>query len=515
MKPREGIPACAAFAAALALLLAMDGNRLLPGPNDEGIYLDAAERMLHGQRLYVDFFGYVGPGVFWVQELFFRVFGITMLAGRLPVLIYFSSECALLYWLTARLASRGVAVFTLLVFFALEASDLNQLTAQHRWDSGAVALASIALVVYGILSGTRWPWVAAGAAGVLAAVFTPSMLLVPAATLVWSVTLAGGKTTGATYLAGGAAVGAATVLVMAASGLLLPFIGQMRWLAQNYSSVNRMAYGAVFGGYAHLFKGPIDASWAAQVVVVLFLVLPAILPVTNLAGWAAALWLRIPAGLDPTRRKAVLYLLVCSAALVASTYPRPDLAHLAWVSPLSFVLAATLVTHAAPKLVQAAVLCLSTLGAAVFAYHLTSTLDAVSLATPVGKVRVSPDTAPQVEALLAAVKPGDSAFVHPYHPLFYFLTQTKNPTRYSYLAPGMMTRADEQSTLADLRGAPPQWVMLLRISPEEFLRIFPSGDLARIHFQDLENWIDVHYAPAVPAVELEGYRLLRYSTTNP
>ena len=515
MKRGEGIPAGFVFAAVLALLLAIDGNRLLPGPNDEGIYLDAAERMLHGQRLYVDFFGYVSPGVFWVQEFFFRIFGVTMLAGRLPVLIYFSWECALLYWLTARLTSRGVALFTVLVFFALEASDLNQLTAQHRWDSGAIVLASIALAVHGIGAESRWPWVAAGATAVLAAVFTPSRLLVPAATLAWSATLAGGKTASAPYLAGGAAVGAATGLVMAATGLLLPFIGQMRWLAQNYSSVNGMAYGAVFGGYANLLTGPIDASLAARAVVVLFLALPAILPMTNLLGWAAALRLRRPAGLDPAARRAVIYLLVCGAALVASTYPRPDLAHLAWVSPISFVVAATLVTFAAPKPVQAAVICLSTLGAAIFAYHLTSTLGAVSLATPVGKVRVAPETAPQVEALLAAVKPGDSAFVHPYHPLFYFLTQTKNRTRYSYLAPGMMTSADEQSALADLRRAPPQWVMLLRISPGEFLRIFPSGDLSRLRFQDLENWIDAHYSPAAPAVELEGYRLLRYAATNP
>ena len=511
---REGIPACFAFAAVLALLLAMDGNRLLPGTNDEGIYLDAAERMLHGQRLYVDFFGVVSPGVFWVQELFFRAFGVTMLAGRLPVLIYFSSECALLFWLTARLTSRSAAWFTLLVFVALQSSDLSFLTAQHRWDSGALALASIAFAVQGLCSKVRWPWVAAGAAGVLAAVFTPSMLLVPAATLAWLGVSRELRPRIPGYLVGAVAVGAATMLVVAASGLLLPFLAQMRWLSQNYSSVNVMAYGATIGGYGNLLEGPKDASLILRALVVFFLALPAILPMTNLAGWAAALWLRTPAGLDPARRAAIRYLLVCSVALVASTYPRPDLAHLAWVAPVPFALAGALVASAVPRPVQAAVVVLGILGPTFFVLHLVSTLGGVSLATPVGKVRVSQESAASVQALLDTVKPGDSAFVHPYKPLLYFLTQTKNPTRYSYLGPGMMTSADEQSALGDLRRAPPQWVMLLRISPGEFLRIFPSGDLSRLRFQDLENWIDAHYAPAVPAVELEGYRLLR-SNTNP
>ena len=98
------------FAVVFLLLLLIDRNRLLFGTNDEGIYLDTANRMLHGERLYAAFFGYMSPGVYWVQEAFLRVFGVNMMAGRLPVLLYFSVECAMVYWLTARLASRGAAL---------------------------------------------------------------------------------------------------------------------------------------------------------------------------------------------------------------------------------------------------------------------------------------------------------------------------------------------------------------------------------------------------------------------
>ena len=38
------------FAGAFLLLWLLYGNRLILGTSDEGIYLDAAERILHGQK---------------------------------------------------------------------------------------------------------------------------------------------------------------------------------------------------------------------------------------------------------------------------------------------------------------------------------------------------------------------------------------------------------------------------------------------------------------------------------
>ncbi len=450
------------FAAVFLLLLLIDGNRLLFGTNDEGIYLDAASRMLHGQTLYVDFFGIVSPGVYWVQEAFFRIFGATILAGRLPVLLCFASECALLYWLTARLASRGAAVFAVFLYFAVQASDLNFLTAQHRWESGAISLASIALVVHGYFAGSRWPWVAAGALGVAAAFFTPTMALVAGATVAWLLIARELRVHLLPFLAGGAALGVAVLASMAASGILFPFVDQMRWLSRNYSDVNVMAYGAIIGGYHDLLAGPFNFDLLIRALVVLCLALPAILPVTNLAGWTGVLTLCPQVAPEP---RALVYLLGCSVALVVSTYPRPDLMHLAWVAPVAYVLGVALVSLALPRWAQTAAVVTAMFGSMLLLLHLVTTLSSVNLATPIGNVRASPDSAEAVRQLLERVKPGDSAFVYPYKPLLYFLTQTKNPTRYSYLQPGLMTDQDERSALADLRRSPPQWMLLLRLAP--------------------------------------------------
>src|ERR1700691_477965 len=97
----------AIFAGAFLLLWLLYGNRLILGTNDEGIYLDAAERILHGQKPYVDFFGYMSPGSFWIQALAFQLFGVTLAAGRVLVILYVALECSLIYWLVERFASRA------------------------------------------------------------------------------------------------------------------------------------------------------------------------------------------------------------------------------------------------------------------------------------------------------------------------------------------------------------------------------------------------------------------------
>src|SRR6204780_2928439 len=101
--------------AALFLWFAF-GNRLILGTNDEGIYLDAAQRILHGQKPYVDFFGVMTPGSFWIQALGFRLLGVSQMAGRAPVILYVALECALVYWLVERYASRAAAIVTSLFF---------------------------------------------------------------------------------------------------------------------------------------------------------------------------------------------------------------------------------------------------------------------------------------------------------------------------------------------------------------------------------------------------------------
>lgn len=484
----------AIFLATAAVLWWLAANRLILGTNDEGIYLDAAERILHGQKLYRDFFGYMTPGSFWIQTLAFWTFGLTQAAARAPVIFDIALECALIFWLVERYASRACAWITTLLFFGFEIADPNMITAQHRWDSGALALASIALC----LAGGRWRLIASGLLIGCAALATPSVALVALVTVVWL------RMDAVWYLVGAAIAACLAGLALWWGGIFPAFIRQLQWLSQNYSAVNVMHYGSIIGGYRVLFTGASVWELPVRLSVVLCLALPAILPILAI-GAGFALWRR-------GRTAPLLYLALCIAALVISTHPRSDVAHLAYIAALPYALAGIAVYRLVSPRPRAWIAVFFGIWAIVFARQ---ELDnrARSIKTPVGEVRASAADTPAIAELLARVRPHQTLFVYPYKPLLYFLTQTKNPTRFSYLLPGFMTEPDADLVLAELKARPPDWVLYLDLSQAEFERVFPSAKNLAWHFPALENWIKCNYRSA-GAPALADYVLLQRASSQ-
>jgi Dolichyl-phosphate-mannose-protein mannosyltransferase len=474
------------------------GNRLILGTNDEGIYLDAAERILHGQRPYVDFFGVMTPGSFWIEALCFRLLGITQMAGRVPIILYIALECALIYWLVERYASRAAAIVTSLFFLAFQTADPAMVTATHRWDSGALALASIAVCV-AAQSLERRRWLAAsGVLIVCAALATPSVGILGVATLGWLAWPADQRARAGWYLLGLSIAGTVAGIALWLDGILPALLQQLVWLARNYSSVNVMHYGAIIGGYGALFEGASAWELPVRFCVVFCLALPAVLPIVAIAGG----WRRV----SP-------YLLLSIVALVASTYPRSDIAHLAYISALPYAVAGIFIYWCVPARPRAWLVIFVGVWAAVFALQAQLPGRLVPFATPVGNVRASVAEVPAVRELLSRVQPGHSLFVYPYKPLFYFLTQAENPTRYSYLQAGLMTNEDVGIALAELEARPPEWVLYMELNQAEFERVFPSGKRFDSHYPQLESWIKANYRPT-GGLSLGGYALMRRTTDN-
>jgi len=476
----------------------MFGNRLILGTSDEGIYLDAAERILHGQKPYVDFFGYMSPGSFWMQALAFRLFGLTLAAGRVLVILYVALECALIYWLVQRFASRAAAIVTALFFLAFQTADPAMLTAQHRWDSSAFALASIALCV----ASGRGRLIASGVLMACAALATPSVALVGVATLAWLLWSGGQRIRAVWYLVGIAMAGTAAVIALWINGTLLAFLRQLSWLSRNYSAVNFMPYGSIIGGWSALFQGAVIWELPIRFCIVLCLALPAVLPILAVAG-GGALWARL-------REPAILYFLLCIPALAASTYPRSDVAHLAYVAALPYAVAGILIYRLLPARPRAWIAISIAVWAAAFASQAHLPASFRPLHTPVGDLQAAPGEASVVEQLLSRVRPRQSLFVYPYKPLLYFLTQGQNPTRYSYLSPGMMTPEDARLALSQLQASPPAWVLYLDLDRSAFERLFPAAKGFDPHFPELESWLKANYQPS-GAMPVAGYVLLRRS----
>ncbi len=226
--------AAAIFLLVAAILLLIHGNRMI-ATIDEGILLEPAQRMAEGAAPYVDFFAYMSPGSYWLQALAFRCFGVSLWAGRLPVILDLALQCALVFWLTARLASRAPAVAAVLAFTGFQVANPAVLTAQHRWDSASLALAGLCLLVEGLRRRSPVWWWAAGAAMGAAAWCTPSVGLVIATTIGWMAARREYRGRLIPFAGGVALVSAAAVGALAAVGKITGQVGTEEILARIFA----------------------------------------------------------------------------------------------------------------------------------------------------------------------------------------------------------------------------------------------------------------------------------------
>jgi 4-amino-4-deoxy-L-arabinose transferase-like glycosyltransferase len=483
--------------------------------NDEGIVLESAQRMAAGGRLYVDFFGYMSPGSYWLQALVFQLFGFALWTGRLLVILDFALQCALVYWLAARLASWRAAAAVALTFAGFQVADPAFLTSAHRWDSATFALAGLCLAVSALTSDGRarwWRWFASGAALGAAAWCTPSMAAVAVLVGAWIAASSERRRNLVPLAVGVAVAGLAGIIALAASGSIAAFVGQMAWLQRNYAASNVFPYGSVIGGYRSLFEGTSGfADLLIRGVLVACLALPAVLPPAAILLWGLVLWRGRRQPESAQKRPVIQMLLLSVAGLVITVFPRADVTHLAFIVALPYVLAGTALARWLPARAGSYLALGAIMLAAVFASNYFRGWRELSpVPSPAGILRVARDQAPGVERLMQEVHPGDSLFVYPYMPVQYFLTQAHNPTRFSYLQPGLMTREQAREALSQLQSRPPEWLLYLQLSQEEFRRVFPNGADLDWHFAELESWMQRNYVPVEgPSVSVGGYRLWR------
>lgn len=510
---RRGLDAAiagAVFVCTALVLWWLFGQRLgityPKGTNDEGIYLDGARRILAGQIPYRDFFAYLGPGAFWNTAAAFAVFGVTMEAAHVLLVADVALITACLYWITAKLGGRTAALWLAAFYVADTASLRGTLGVNHRWDSGALLALAAALLLYASLSGARWAWTAAGALAAYAAWTTPSMILVLPPMLGWAA-YERRWTGGCLFASGVAGVSAAAAGVLAAQGALVPMAREMLWASANYSGANRFPYGGVVGGYGGFFSGARGVDFVVAGVVMGLFALQALVPVVAAAGLVLSRQLR-------TAR--MWWLGACAVGAIAAAAPRMDVGHIAYSTTFAWVIAACALMRL-PRLAR------TILSIALAAAIVLMAFGAIGVRARLGKIesRVGTlygdyDTLSLARGLEQAVAPGESFFAFPYLPYAYFLTQGKNPTRYSYLQPGMMTGCEEAAALAELRSAPPRKVLYFDWKPEFILWGWPSTDPKRMRFKMIESWLRANYTPdeQFSRAHPGGYQLLVWNEAH-
>ncbi len=404
--------------------------RLIFIGSDEGTLVDGAVRILHGQVFARDFFEVMGPGTFYILAGFFKLFGATFLVDRTWLLITSLGTFLSMYFLSRRVCARYQIIPPLLlasVYFSTFWPMVN-----HHVDSNFFSLLAVVCLVFWQDSRKPILLLSAGVlAGVTTCILQPKGMFLLLAFLGWlwiQNRRSGFLSSLCIVIAGYCSVVGLTLLCFWSKGALWDLISMnFVWPTRHYATVNTIPYATGMAQFWDHWVVPIHGvRWLTPAAVVLILpflliaALPALVPV-----------LAIPRGKMNLRPEILLYWL-CGCALWLSEIHRRDIAHLTAGSPLLLILCIYFLAEYRGKIADWALQLLAVAAGALAVVNLFIVLCVHSVPTRVGSVGMfKPD--PVIAFLDSHVAPGGEIFAYPTCPMYYFLSATTNPTRYSLL----------------------------------------------------------------------------------
>jgi hypothetical protein len=505
------IRACLLLALTVAFLLPIT-QILCPPFGDEGIILYGAQRVSEGAVPGRDFVEMIGPGSFYWLGLFFKLFGAGWQVSRLFLLFTGVATTGLLYAIARQVCRESDAV--LLWLFVLVMGIPLWPVVSHHWDSNLFAI--LAVWCYLKLEKTDHPgW--AAAAGSLAGITTCFMqqkglllLLAFAASAVarrlWSRAdsppLKRADWNALWLLAGGyAAVGIVVLWAFRQAGALRDLLyANLVWPMSGYNDINLVTYAeglkpAAMGPSLQIFgsKWPAARLICEGLSVIPFMVI-AILPLLSLMRLVNSLF----AHGKRLRWNPWLAVMLAGAGLWLSEIHRKDMFHLAAGSPLLLVALLGNTRSISKDGIRTALK--AVLAVALVAYGSLNFAAYVRDARPVetrrGTVMSAVDD-PALRFLSTAVKEREFVFVYPYCPIYYYLADVRNPTRYSVLLYGSNTPAQFDEVIHNLEEKRVRYV----------LDAAGYGD-------DPRRWFPAYRQPAADKLKLEQYLRQHYEATT-
>jgi hypothetical protein len=445
-------------AAAGAAIAPLDPNLL-----EEGIVVHTAQRMLEGDRLYRDVVSHTGPLPYEFLALLFKIFGAKIAVARAAVVLLQAIATATVF-ATARRAGLGALAHAAAASIACAPALLVPLFSIYYYTTVAFYLGLVA-VYAGVRARNSDGW--AIAAGTLVAAIALckqnagvqfAICFIPAVALCTE----GGarlRRSGAVVL-GGAAVALATLALFAARGDLsqliyaqiqMPFAmaseSTFRTPYINFWPPGRLAptireswamylpslYHMRYGLFVEIGRGIVLLTqflYALPFIALIATALRGLLGRNHAAAWIHAAFL---------------------AAMTAGLYPRGDWGHLVVALPPALVQILLLFggsadagarSNAARRTVAAALvgaLAISGAGVSIWLHGVAgpAAFGPHLPLKPVSRAYRGPALPRVISYLRNRVQPGEAIFVPRQEPLIYFATETRNPTPFEGVLPGL------------------------------------------------------------------------------
>ena len=434
--------------------------RLLGSLSDEGVVVHGATRILDGQVPYRDFFEFLAPGSFLVVAAWLKVFGATFESVRMLLIATLTFIAALTY-VAARMVTgrRALAVMLTVAWLVRAPHDTN-----HHWFTTGASMACAVALLFAV--GPQPARLACFVAGLFAGAAsmitqTRGAFLAGAVIVVLLSGLNRDRTVVAA-LAGMSIVPVATAAYLIAAGALGAAINDaLAFPLQHYAGIQSVGFGA--------FSSAADAGVIACFPLAFILVI-------------IARYFRL---LSPARLYAPLMLAIVG---FIGAYPRPDVAHLAFVIPLAVPLLALVMTSLIETVKGHARVVVSAVLIGVWVWHVSdSVMFRIAVAraplqtvvTARGLVHGAPgiwtrDLAWLIDGIQQHTSPNDTFFFYPYTPMLPFLTNRRHAAHLDVIVPGYTTPGQFRDVCTEAVRA--QWVVIDRLwtDPANLLAIYPT-----------------------------------------
>jgi 4-amino-4-deoxy-L-arabinose transferase-like glycosyltransferase len=490
---------------------------------DEGIVLQGAQRILHGQVLYRDFFSFLTPGSFYLQAALFKIFGNSFLVPRTALAVMGAVFSVIGYLLARRVCTRSAALLAV-ALLTLTTLPYRFLTL-HNWDSTLFACLAVYCAVR-MLELCRRGWLfALGSFASLSVLFEQSKgvglclglgLGFVALRLSNQFRL---TRTDLTYLAAGLAWPfLITFAYFFSQHAFSAMLADWLWPLQHYSTANRVRYG--YANWSDDTRRRLweTGSWEIRLFS-LFVVSPTFLvPVLPLAAIALFLyWTHRSIRKQAATDRAAYYCVVTGALaglLLSIVAARADIIHFMYLQPLYGLLLAWIFDgrdipgrwfRAVQPLLSAFLVL------AFFAFAMPLLLRAVNIPYKV-KTRRGVITMPAQDTVLAyaqeRVAPGSTMLVYPYLPLYNYFTATFSPTAYDFFQPGMNTAEQGRVILDELKSGRVRVVLFEPSFPQKIASSWPGTPLSAIVQDPVADYIVEHYHSCKTLESPEHWRFL-------
>jgi hypothetical protein len=477
--------------------------RLIFIGSDEGTLVEGAVRVLHGQVFARDFFEVMGPGTFYILAAMFKLFGATFLVARIWLFVTSFGTFLAMYFLSRRVCTRYQLLPPLLlvsVYFSTMWPMVN-----HHVDSNFFALLSvICIVLWQNVPKSGLLFASGVLSGVTTCILQPKGMLLLLAIVIWLWVQQRRRSARpaaiALVAAGYVSVVGGTLLYFWSRGALWDLIYMnFVWPSHNYGTVNTIPYATGMHQFWSHWAGPIHHAWLSTPVAVVLIVpflLVAALPALVIA-------LGIPHGKDSLRTEILLYWL-CGSALWLSEIHRLDIAHLTSGSPLLVILCIHFLVEYLGKIADWFLQFLAISAGALATVNLLIVLSVQSVPTRVGAVGMFKQD-PAIAFLDTHAAAGSEIFAYPTCPMYYFLSATTNPTRYSLLLYNYNTSSQFQDAIRVLDQHKVKYVLWDTTVETKAAPYFSAAMYRPVGGLLMEPYLEAHYKIVK---DIDGLRIL-------